>query len=195
MSSLVWPVTVVIALFSKEILLLWTKNPVTAANTHLLLSVLVIGAGLIGIAHIPYALQLAYGWTRLALGFNSALVLTLTPSMVVMTRLYGALGAATISVALGGTFALVGIQLMHRRLLRGEQWKWYRQDVGLPLVASLVTGTFCRALLPNGIGGPQLFLYLVGSTLLIIFVTMLATPVTRAWFAEYFRSRTGRLVY
>ena len=67
MSVLVLPVAIIIALFSYEIIFLWTQNPITAEKTYLLVSILICGTALNGLMHLPYALQLAFGWTRLSL--------------------------------------------------------------------------------------------------------------------------------
>ena len=82
MSVLILPVTVVIAMFSYEILLIWTQNPVTAEKSHVLVSILVCGTALNGLMHVPYALQLANGWTRLALSGNSLAIIILVPMIV-----------------------------------------------------------------------------------------------------------------
>jgi O-antigen/teichoic acid export membrane protein len=78
-SVLVLPVAVVMAVFSKEILLWWTQNPATAAQTAPLLSLLVIGTALNGMMNLPYALKLAYGWTPLAFYINVVTVAVLGP--------------------------------------------------------------------------------------------------------------------
>jgi O-antigen/teichoic acid export membrane protein len=193
MSVVILPVSVVTALFSKEILFLWTGNSTTVEYTHLVLSILVIGTALNGLMHLPYALQLAYGWTKLAFYMNAVAVLILAPSIILMASLYGAVGAAIIWVVLNIGFVLVGIPLMHRRLLRGEQWRWYFEDVGLPLAVALVAA-FCGSILVPGSGSRlQLAVILAGILLFVAGSTFLATPITRATFFGYFRSRKGRL--
>ena len=192
MSAVVLPIAIVIAFFSREILLLWTGNPTTANYTHLILSLLVIGTALHGLMHLPYALQFAYGWTKLAFYINMVAVLVLAPSIVVMASYYGAVGAALVWVILHCTVVLVGVQLIHRRLLKGEQWKWYFEDVGLPLVVSLGTALLCLLIAPTGGGRVQLLTFLTGATLFTAGSTFLATPVTRAGFVSYIRSRRGR---
>ena len=66
MSVLVLPAAIVTALFSNEILLLWTQDPITADKSHLLVSILICGTAINGIMYFPYALQLAFGWTSLS---------------------------------------------------------------------------------------------------------------------------------
>lgn len=193
MSVVILPVSIVIALFSREILFLWTGNATTVEYTHLNLSLLVIGTALNGLMHLPYALQLAHGWTRLAFYLNLVLVLILTPSIILMAWWYGAVGAASIWVIFNGGLVLVGIQLMHHRLLRGEQWRWYFEDVGLPLAVSLGTALLSLLMVPTGGARVQLVTFLAGATLFVVGSTVLATPVTRAALVDYFRSWKARV--
>ncbi len=192
MSALILPVTIVIALYSREILFVWTGNTTTVANTHSVLTILVIGTGLNGLMHLPYALQLAYGWTRLTFYLNLAAVLIAAPSMVFLASTYGAVGVAYVWVILNGGFVLVVSQVMHRRLLKGEQWRWYLTDVGLPMSVSLVAALLCRVLVP--LDGPRVrqFVILTGTTILVAGATGLATPFTRQAFIGYFKFKRQR---
>ena len=192
-SVVILPVSIVIAFFSREILFLWTGDATTAENTHLILSILVVGTGLNGLLYLPYGLQFAYGWTKLVFCLNLIAVLVLTPSIIVLASLYGAIGAASIWLIFNIGHALIGIQLMHRRLLKGEQSKWYLEDVGLPLVVSLAAGLFCLLLAPTNVPRFQLLIVLTAVGLFVAGSTFLATPVTRAALFGYFRSRKGRL--
>jgi O-antigen/teichoic acid export membrane protein len=193
MSVLILPVSLVIAFFSKEILFLWTGNATTVAHTHLVLSILVTGAALNGLLSLPYALQLAYGWTKLAFYINLVAVLILAPSIVLMASLYGAVGAAFIWVVLNIGFVLFSSQLMHRRLLRGEQWRWYASDVGLPLSVSLGAAFLCRVLAPIDTPRFQLFVTLACASVFVAGSTVLATPVTRKASISFFRTWQKRL--
>jgi O-antigen/teichoic acid export membrane protein len=143
-SVLVLPAALVVALFSQEILLLWTQSPVTVGQTHVLVSILAMGTALHGLTYIPYALQLASGWTRLALLVDVVTVLLLVPLMIVLTKWFGAVGAvsAWVSVVVGRFF--ISIPIMHRRLLPTEMWRWYLKDVGRPMLAAFVVAVIGR---------------------------------------------------
>ena len=143
-SMLVLPVALVIALFSKDILLLWTRNAVTAEQTHLLVTLLVTGTAIHCMMFIPYALQLAYGWTRLALCINVVSVVLLVPLMIVLATWYGAVGAASVWIILNVGYIVFGIHIMHQRLLHNEKRRWYFEDVGRPLLAAVVVGAIGR---------------------------------------------------
>jgi O-antigen/teichoic acid export membrane protein len=193
MSVLILPVSIVMAFFSREILFLWTGNATTADNTHSIFSILVIGTALNGLMHLPHALQLASGWTKLAFYLNLAAILICAPLIILMVTFYGAVGAAITWVIINCSFVLVGIQLMHRRLLKGEQWRWYFEDVGLPLAVSLGTALLCLLIMPKGGARIQLLTFLAGTGLFVAGSTFLAVPVTREILIDYFRSWRSRV--
>jgi O-antigen/teichoic acid export membrane protein len=136
-SVILLPAAVMLMFFAHQILLLWTGDRVIADEAHLLVAVLVAGSALNGLMYIPYGLQLVHGWTRLAFVFNGYAVLLLLPALVLFTRLWGAVGAASVWVLLNASYILIQIPLMHRRVLRGEAPAWYLADVGAPLAAAL----------------------------------------------------------
>jgi O-antigen/teichoic acid export membrane protein len=194
MSTLIIPIAVIIVLFSKEILTLWTGNATTISHTHLLLSILIVGAAVNGLLYLPFALQLAYGWTKLIFQIFLVSVLTLTPLIILIASFYGATGAAVTLVIFNLGVALVAIQFMHGRILRGEKWRWYVGDVGLPLSVALGAALLCRVLVPTDVRGFQLFISLVSTSLVVIGSTVLATPVTRAALITFFRAWQGRVL-
>jgi len=189
MSVLILPVTVVVAMFSYEILLIWTQNPVTAEKSHLLVSILICGTALNGLMNIPYGLQLAHGWTRLTLYVNLISVILLMPLIIFMTNHYGAIGAASVWVILNGGYVLIAIHFIHRRLLPSEKWRWYWQDVSLPLVAAFLTAgagriLFCYVPFTQ----PMMLLSIFIVSCFTLAITALAAPFMRSWvFAQLIR--------
>lgn len=189
MSVVILPITMVIAMFSRELLFLWTGNAATAENTHVILSILIVGAGLNGLLNLPYALQIAHAWTRLAFYLNLVSVIVMIPSIIILTTLYGAVGAAIVWVIFNCGHVLIGIQLMHRRLLRGQHWRWYFEDVGIPLVVSLGAVLLCFVIAPTAGSRSRLFIVLTGVYLFTMGSTLIATKVTRTTLVNYLRSR------
>jgi O-antigen/teichoic acid export membrane protein len=149
MSVLILPAALVVALFSKDLLLLWTRSPETAAHTYMLVSLLVMGTAIWGLINIPYALQLAYGWTRLSFYVNLVSVLLLVPLIIVLTKWYGVVGAASVWVMLNIGYLTFDIQIMHRRLLPAEKWRWYVEDVGRPFLAAVVVSSIGRLVIKS----------------------------------------------
>lgn len=180
-SVLILPVAMLVALFAREILVIWIQNPVTVANTHFLVSLLIIGTALNGLMNLPYALQLAHGWTSLAFYTNLISVIILIPLLIVATSYYGALGAAVIWIALNSGYVLISLQIMHWRLLRGEQWRWYFEDVGLPMLATLSVIGLGRLLIHNLMPLPIILISLLIVLALALTSAMLAAPQIRIW--------------
>jgi O-antigen/teichoic acid export membrane protein len=181
MSVIILPVAVTIVLFSSEILFMWTRDAVTVQHTYRIVSLLSMGTALHGLINLPYALQLAYGWTSLMLSTNVIGVIVLAPLLVIITLHYGVLGAAAVWVALNLGYVLITLQLMHRRLLRGEQWRWYLEDTGIPLVTVWLVAGIGRWLFPTERSLPILLLSLAGVYGCTLVAAVLAAPCIRVW--------------
>jgi len=184
MSVLILPVAIVIALFSYEIILLWTQNPITAEKTHLLVSLLICGTALNGLMNPPYALQLAFGWTRLPLHANLISVILLVPLTILMVTFLGAIGGATAWLVLNIGYVIFWVPIMHKRLLLEEKWRWYGQDVCLPLMACTIVAGLGRLFVIESISQYSMLLFLIIISVLSLGLTSIATPVTRFWLFE-----------
>ncbi|CAN5444744.1 polysaccharide biosynthesis protein [soil metagenome] len=153
LSVLVFPAAVVMGLFAATVLRLWTQDMETARLTSATLSLLLVGTALNGVMHLPYALQLAHGWTSLAFWINAVATLVLAPLVYVATGWWGMVGAAGIWALLNAIYVVIGVQLMHRRLLPGEQLRWYREDLLAPLAASLAVALPARLTFGDALAG------------------------------------------
>lgn len=185
-SVAILPTMLVVAFFSFELLLLWTRNPVIAERAHWLVSLLAIGTACNGLMHIPYALQLAHGWTRLAFTANVIGVLLLVPLIFVLATRYGAVGAAVVWVLLNTGYILFSIPIMHRRLLKGEMGYWYKVDIGCPLVGALPIVVLARILYPHDLSSLVSLTFLAGIGLAALMGAAVATPGMRVLMAHYF---------
>ena len=178
---LVLPVSIVIALFSYEVILLWTQNPATAEKTHLILSIMICGTALNGLMNPPYALQLAFGWTRLSFFKTLIAVILLVPLIIYMTTHYGATGAAIAWLVLNMGMFFFEIPIMHRRLLRKEKWRWYWQDVCVPLVACTFVAGIGRIFTREPTSQYMMSQYLIILSVLTLGIAAITTPTTRSW--------------
>ena len=154
MAVLVLPVAVVIALFSFELFRVWTGSAETARHAAPIASVLVIGSALNSLMVVPFALQLAHGWTSLGVRLNVLLIVVLIPTLFVLTARYGPVGAAGGWVMSQAIYLLIGAPLTHRRLLKDEGVRSFIQDVGLPLIAAVLIAMAGRQLLNSRLTSP-----------------------------------------
>jgi O-antigen/teichoic acid export membrane protein len=136
--AVLFPIATFAAVFAEELLILWTGNPIIAKNSAPIVSLFLIGTALNGAMHFPYALQLAYGMTRLPLIINAILIMIMTPTTIMLALRFGAVGGAAAWALLNSIYLLIGTLLTHRYLLKGMGLKWLLSDVGVPLCLSLL---------------------------------------------------------
>jgi O-antigen/teichoic acid export membrane protein len=179
LAVLVLPAAAVLSFFSYEIMLAWTRNVEVAAATQWVVTLFAVGTAINGLMNVPYALQLAAGWTRLAMYANVVAIAILLPALVLLASRYGAVGAAIVWVVLNVGYATIGVGIMHRRLLRGELGRWYARDVGLPLLASVTAAGAIRLVFPAPKGVPALLAVIFLALAVTYLATSAATPVSR----------------
>ena len=150
-SILILPIAVILALFSKEILSVWLRNQSMVDNTSSLLSLIVIGTAFNSMMILPYALQLAYGWTKLSFYKNVVAIMIFIPLLLSLVTKYGATGGAVAWIILNVGYILFEIPIMHHYLHKGEMWHWYLFDIGLPLLSVLSVGFISRSIMPNNL--------------------------------------------
>jgi O-antigen/teichoic acid export membrane protein len=132
------PATLILSLFSHQIIYLWTQNKATTLAVAPILSVWVIGTALNGLMHVPYMAQLAHGWSRLTVIVNTIAAIIIIPAFLIFVPRYGVMAAAWIWVAINAGYILFEVPAMHIKILRREEWKWYTVDVLGPLVIGLL---------------------------------------------------------
>lgn len=138
--SVLFPLAIFISIYSKEIVYLWTRDASIASNAAPILSIFIVGSAFNGVMHFPYALQLAYGKTRLPLKINLILLSVTIPTTVVLANRFGAMGGAASWATVNAVYFAVGTWLTHKSLLKGLASKWITMDVGIPLLISILIG-------------------------------------------------------
>jgi len=175
-------IAAVLIVFSREVIYLWTGDVSTAARLAVPLAILVAGTALNGMMNLPYALQLAYGWTRLTIAANLVALGLGLPFCIWSIGRYGILGAAYLWFAINLGFVTVTIPLMHRRLMRGEMGRWFIQDMLPPFAAAAAAATLGRWLCPAITRSVQGMLQLAAVSAITLAAAALASPATRSFF-------------
>lgn len=184
MASIILPVALVCAIFAVDLIRLWTGDFSLAKSVGPIFAILIFGSALHGLMCLPYALQLAYGWTRLSFWVNVVSVCFVVPLYWIFGKKFGGVGAASVWLALTVGYITIGVPFMHRRLLRNEMAKWYLVDILPPLMASFLVVLLWRLVVPNvpsGIYGVVAFLS-IGSTALI--AAVMASPYPRTFLLQ-----------
>lgn len=179
LALVIMPSALTLAFFSRQILQLWTHNAETAAHSALLLSILVIGTVLNAISSVATYLQSAAGWPQLMMYTNLGAILLIIPALLAAVKWAGAPGAAAVWVALNLSYILVAVPLMHRRLLRGEGWRWLRHDVLVPLFTAGAVLAIARWALPWTTSGLAAAVTIAGAFCIAALATAAVLPRVR----------------
>lgn len=173
LAIVLFPLAMFLALFAEDLLTAWTGNAGIAKSVAPLVTLLVIGSALHGVMYMPYALQLAYGNTRLPFFITLTLIILLVPLIVLLTLTRGAQGAAMAWLALHMVYLIIGTWLTHRHLLKGLGLTWILRDVGIPFLMTAVVGlagsVYIQAM------GHSVYGRLVFGVLLALTATILST--------------------
>ena len=103
--------------------------------------------------------------------------------------MYGVEAAAMAWILLNAGYVIIGLPLMHRRLLPAEKWRWYGQDVLVPMCAALVPLLVIRVLTsPAALSQPlESVVVLAAATITVLVAAILVTPLGRSQVHSYFR--------
>lgn len=178
-SVLVGSAGLVLAMFSHAFLRVWTGNLELADAVAPVMRILVLGTLVHGLMWMPYQLQLAYGWTSLAIKINTVAVALLLPALFLAVSSYGAIGAACVWLALNVNYLVFAVWLTHRRLLTREMWRWYVVDTAIPITVATATAWLCRLAMPRELGRAGDALVLAVTSLLVLLATVASAPLVR----------------
>ncbi|KFN43129.1 oligosaccharide flippase family protein [Arenimonas oryziterrae] len=188
----VMAVAAMMVLFAGDLLLLWTNDAVLAAKAGPVLSLLVIGTALNGLMYLPFALQLANGWTRLSMLQNLVAVVVFVPLVWLLSQRFGGRGAATAWIALNVGYLCISVPLMHRVLMKGEMRAWYLQDMLPPAIAAILTALLMRLLVPQVPSGLSGAVALIATGLPVLAVAGLVSPAVREVISQHWTGLTRR---
>jgi O-antigen/teichoic acid export membrane protein len=186
------PVAIAVAVFASEVVAIWTGDPVMAAEVGPLLAILVAGTALNTLMYMPYALQLAHGWTRLAFALNLAFALAIVPALLAAVFTLGAAGAAFVWTAVNLTYVAVGVPATHRRLFGEPGWYWFR-DLAAVTAASAASAVVWRLLYFVQPSSAVALLAMVGAILSGAVAATSMCPPLREWTVASVAGRFCRL--
>ena len=184
-TAFVGATAIVLMMFGDIVLLLWTQNASLAKNIAPLLAVLSLGTLFNCFMHMPYQLQLAYGWTRLTVKVNIIAVILLVPAIFWVAPKYGVLGVAWVWVILNMSYVFIAAHFMFNRLLGTEKLSWYVNDIAYPLIASASVAGALRWLLPNDMSQLKWLFALLICSVLTLITAVLAAPLLKKQMHTY----------
>jgi O-antigen/teichoic acid export membrane protein len=122
---LVVPIAILIAVFSHQVLYLYTGSSKLADATATALVLLTIGSACNALMNIPYALTLAYGWTKFAIYQNVLASMVVLPLTYWASTRYGLNGGGVGWMVVNVLYIAISLSFIHRRYLKTELKQWY----------------------------------------------------------------------
>jgi len=192
LAAMAFPAAMFFCVFARDLVQAWTGSPALAASVAPLVPMLAAGVALHCVMHVPYALQLAHGLTRLSLTASLVMLAVAVPLTIALATAYGAAGGAAAWLALHVLGTLLGSWLTHRHLLRGTWGRWLAIDVGVPAALSAAAGFAAWRLEPAAGGELGRLAWGAAWALAAFAAIVAASPGLRASALQYARDFAQR---
>ena len=113
-AMLLIPIAIIFLFFSKEISYLLTNNVAYASEISMMLKSFIIAMCIHGLMNIVFALQYAYGYSKLMFFHNISLVVVMFPLMYFLIKNYGVVGASFFSLFVNFSYLFINVfYLLH----------------------------------------------------------------------------------
>jgi O-antigen/teichoic acid export membrane protein len=187
MALVVIPLGCALAIYANELLLIWQQDQVRASTIAPVAAIYVAVNVIAGLAHLPYAIQLAHGVTKINLALTVCLGTIQLPFLVWAINAYGILGAASVSFATHLLLLFSALALADLRVFRYGAVKWFINNLLLPaVVTGIVFATYGLFELPTSTIG--IIVKLALSTATAIVLSAISMNFTRRWIVNKVQS-------
>lgn len=139
----------VLFFFGNRIITIWTGDLELGQKVFTLLRVMTLGTFLNSLMQLPHILQLAYGWSGFTAKVNIIAVFFLVPAIIIVTPVYGPIGAAWVWVTLNAGYVFVATHFMFKKILVGEKINWFLGDLFKPFFSTFLILSICWLLKPD----------------------------------------------
>jgi O-antigen/teichoic acid export membrane protein len=178
-ASILIPISLTIAIFSKEILQLLVGKPEIVASFALVLTLRTIANMVNCMQHMPHTLQLAIGLSSLSLKVNLVSICVYLPAIVILTPHFGAIVPAALWLAVNALNAVPMVIGTHSRILRNDMWNWVYGSVARPIAITIVVVCVSWLFYPGRVSWPVTFPWLAATVLTSCAAIMFSSQRTR----------------
>lgn len=164
--TVVVPAAVIGWVFSGELIFVWIGRSDPLASQ--IFRYLVLGTASAGLMWLPAAYQQASGWTILHTSLMALSLALGVPCALIAVNQFGAVGGTSLMLVHGLVEITFGLWLMNRVMFHGENLKWYRRVLMLPLLVSLPFVALSRIGMPETLNRLGLVLWIGATGLLLL---------------------------
>jgi O-antigen/teichoic acid export membrane protein len=163
----------VLFLFTKDFVFIWTHDNLIAKTIENVTKVLLIGGVFLSFQYMPYHLAIANGHTKTNVRLGIVAIICIIPSLIFCVKQFGLIGA-TYTWLIMNIFAYFYLgYFIISKFLKNEFRKWLINDTLIPLMVSIIIGIiffYVSAELPKGY---YVIVYSVIIGLISIFVNLI----------------------
>ena len=117
-----------------------------------------------GLMNIVFALQYAYGYSKLMFFHNISLVVVMFPLMYFLIKNYGVVGASFFSLFVNFSYLFINVFYLHRKVLKKELKRWYFENLFIPLLTSFFIVYIFKMFLIENFANPFSLIFLFSLT-------------------------------
>jgi len=144
------PITIIIALYSKQILFAWTGEQELAIWGAQTLSWFVMGYGLLALSAFQYYLQNAFGDLRLHVIGSTISAIVQIPLIYYAAINFGAEGVGITWFAIRLVWFLWWMPIVHHKFMPGEHLSWLFRDILPIIIIASISVLIMNYLVPLG---------------------------------------------
>ena len=134
---LVFSIMANMAVFSKQLIWIWTGNMELAQQSHVYLPVIAFSVSMLSLATIPYNIAIANGYTKLNNQLGLISLFVTLPGYWFATKIYGAIGAAYIYCLVQTLVTLIYLYFINKKFINTKRvTTLYIKQMLFPLLIS-----------------------------------------------------------
>lgn len=184
------PISVMLAVFSEQILWAWTGNIDIAQRAAPVLTLYALGNGVLALGAFPAYLQFAKGDLRLHVIGNALFVSLLIPALICATWQYGVLGSGFAWLGANVAYFLLWVPKVHSRFFKDLHLSWLIQDVGKVFFLCIFGAGFGYIFINSGAGWPPERFSVAIWIVALSIVTLIFSGLGSAWMREFVLKKT-----
>lgn len=179
-SILVFSITVIMAIFAKELIWIWTGNPNIAEKVHIYIPIIAISVAMLSLAMLPYNIAIANGYTKLNNLIGIISLIFILPGYWLATKYYGAIGVAYVYCIVQTLSTFVYIYFINKKFLKTKSvFKvLYIKQIVFPLLVSFSIA-FVFSFMPDWISQNRIYTFFwitTAACVTLIFTVLLLVP-------------------
>jgi O-antigen/teichoic acid export membrane protein len=159
MSSITCAVTLVLILFTKDFVFIWTSNTDVSNSIQGITKILLIGSVFLAFQYMPYYLAISHGYTKSNVKLGLVCLIFIIPGLSYSIKNFGLEGAPWAWLIMNVFACFYLGYFIIKRFLYGEFLKWLIDGILIPLIISIIIGFLSYYLTLNLPKGFYILLY------------------------------------